>query len=132
MATAQPPQVFISPGFPDSRFLVVAANRDHLTLFASRQTTTPSLRKPISTCRTTVGDGFDVIRSAVSACPATKYPSQLVVTLDAAELPPLCCPRAVMILIDPTARIPTTMIDPIILAIFVFIYMLYGYRWPFH
>ena len=114
-----------------SRFCVFAANRDHFPLPASRQTTTPSLRKPISTCRTTVGDGFGEIRSASSACPATKYPSQLVVTLDAAELPPVGCPRTVIIMIDPTARTRTTMIDPTILAIFVFIFRC-GCRCPSH
>jgi hypothetical protein len=102
---------------------ISAANQDHLPLPASRQTTTPSLRNPISTCRTTVGDGFDDIRSASSACPATKYPSQLVVTLEADETPLLCCPRTVTILIDPTARTTTTTIDPTILVIFALVFI---------
>ena len=91
----------------------------YLVIGAARQITTPSLRNPSSISRTTVADGLGVIRSDVSVCPATKYPTQLVVTPDEADLPPDCCARTPIIQIEPRTRSKT--VNPITLQKVAFI-----------
>jgi len=66
----------------------------HLALDALRHTTTPSLLSPISTCGVTVGLGPPTaIGSALSFCPTTRYPIQLVVAGGAPDFVADCCAR---------------------------------------
>ena len=79
----------------------------------SRQTTTPSLLSPISTWRSTVGEGRSVFRSKVLWSPVTKYPTQLVVTADGLDWLGVCWARTPMMHIATNDN--SAMVDPIII-----------------
>jgi hypothetical protein len=101
------------------------AVRHHLFSGASRQTTAPSLRNPISTWRTVVGEGPGVIRSSVSVCPITKYPPHFVVAGSAPELEVLCWAERVSRASQP--KLTSAMARP---AGFDNLVFMLGSKWP--